>query len=140
MNRQHFSATHEQREAFHTKVQFMHRRISSAFVISIKYNEQTIYLLLDTLGVGSEALATRGGDDVDESTVVLDSLLSTATSSLLLFLGLNLRGLVLYLSGTGKRSVDLATASKAKNQVEGGLLLDVVVASSFVHETVAYKI
>ena len=83
--------------------------------------------MLHSLNVGSEALAAGGSDNIDKSTVVLDSLLGTATCSLLLLLGLHLGGLVFNLTGTSQRSVDLAAASKAKHQVQGRFLLDVVV-------------
>jgi len=83
--------------------------------------------LLDGLRVGAQALASRGSHDVDVASVILDSLLSTASGELLLLLLLDLRSLVLYLTGTSQRAVHLTTTSQAENQVEGGLLLDVVV-------------
>lgn len=89
---------------------------------------QSNYLFLG-LGVRTNLLATRGGDNVDEASVVLKSLLSASSGSLLLLGLLLLGGLVSDLTGTGKRTVDLTT-SQSENQVQGGLLLNVVVAAS----------
>jgi hypothetical protein len=86
--------------------------------------------LLLGLGVGAQTLATSGSDDIDESAVVLHTLVGTASRVLGLLLGLNLGGLVADLTGTGKRAVHLSAATKTEDQVEGGLLLDIVVATN----------
>jgi hypothetical protein len=87
------------------------------------------YLLLGSLGVGSDLLGTS--HNVDESSVELDSLLGAASSQLLLvILLLNLGGLVSHLTGTSKRAVHLSTTSQAEHQVQSGLLLDVVISQS----------
>mmetsp|Transcript_6014 Transcript_6014/g.13348 ORF Transcript_6014/g.13348 Transcript_6014/m.13348 type:complete len:240 (+) Transcript_6014:69-788(+) len=81
-----------------------------------------------SLAVRAKALAT-GADvgGVDEAAHVLEALLGAASEVLLGLVGLgHLGGLVAHLTGTGKRSVHLAT-TEAEHQVEGRLLLDVVV-------------
>ena len=89
---------------------------------------QRIRLLLELLLVRAGSLGARGEDDVDESAVVLDSLLGAPSRELLLvLLLLYLGGLVLDLTGTRKRAVDLSSTAKAKHEVQRGLLLDVVV-------------
>mgnify|MGYP003385438515 CR=1 FL=1 len=81
------------------------------------------------LGVGAEALATSGGDDIDESSVVLHALVGSASGVLGLLLCINLGGLVADLTGTSKRTVHLSTATQTEDKVKGGLLLDIVVAT-----------
>ena len=49
---------------------------------------------------------------------------------LALLLLLDLGGLVLHLTGTSQRAMDLATSAQTKHQVQSGLLLDVVVGQS----------
>ena len=44
-----------------------------------------------------------------------------------LLLSLDLGGLVSHLSGTGQRSVDLTSSAETEHQMEGGLLLNVVI-------------
>ena len=83
-------------------------------------------LSLVGIGVGSYTLA-HCADYVDETSVVLHALLSTAGGSLLLFLSVYLGGLSLHLTSTGKRTMHLSTTSQAKHQMESALLLDVVV-------------
>jgi hypothetical protein len=78
--------------------------------------------------VGAHALATGGSHDVHVALVILVPLLSTASQELLLLLLLDLGGLVLHLTGTGQRAVHLTT-SQAQHQVEGRLLLNIVVAT-----------
>jgi hypothetical protein len=88
-----------------------------------------IYLShLGGIGVRSELLGTGGASHSDEASVKLDSLLGTSGGKLLLLLGLHLGGLVLHLTGTGKRTVDLTSSSESKDQMKGRLLLNVVVA------------
>ena len=81
------------------------------------------------VGVGALLLA-HAHNHVDETAVVLKTSLGAATGLLLLVLVLSdLGGLLTDLTGTGQRTVNLAT-TKAEHQVEGRLLLDVVVAKS----------
>ena len=47
-----------------------------------------------------------------------------------LLLSLDLGGLVSHLSGTSQRTVHLASSTQTEDQVEGGLLLDVVIRKS----------
>ena len=49
---------------------------------------------------------------------------------LALLLLLDLGSLVLHLTGTSQRAMDLATSAQTKHQVQSGLLLDVVVGQS----------
>ena len=49
---------------------------------------------------------------------------------LALLLLLDLGGLVLHLTGTSQRAMNLATSAQTKHQVQSGLLLDVVVGQS----------
>ena len=53
--------------------------------------------------------------------------LGTTHMGLALLLLLDLGGLVAHLSGTGQRSVDLASSTQTKDQMESRLLLNVVV-------------
>ena len=64
------------------------------------------FLFLSGIGVGS-LLASEGWYDIDESSVVLNAALGTASLLLLLFLLINLGGLMLYLTGTSERTVHL---------------------------------
>ena len=93
----------------------------------------------DSLGTGSE-------HDVHVASVVLLSLLqhqihtiyshiiksylSTTNVGLGLLLSLDLGGLVSHLSGTSQRTVHLTSSTQTEDQVEGGLLLDVVIRKS----------
>ena len=83
---------------------------------------------LGGIGVRSELLSTGRTSDSEEASLKLNSLLGTSRGKLLLLLGFHLGGLVLNLTGTGKRTVDLTSSSKSKDQMEGRLLLDIVVA------------
>ena len=47
-----------------------------------------------------------------------------------LLLLLDLGGLVLHLTGTGQRTMDLATTTQTEHEVERGLLLNVVIRKS----------
>lgn len=58
--------------------------------------------------VGALLLA-EGWDDIDESSVVLHSSLSSSSLGLLLLLGVDLWGLSLDLTSSGKRTVDFTT-------------------------------
>ena len=79
-----------------------------------------IHLCLDELRVGSQALATRSSDNVNEASIVLNPLLCAATGlDDLALLLLDLRGLVSDLAGTRQRTVHLATTTKAEYQVQG---------------------
>jgi hypothetical protein len=84
---------------------------------------------LGGVGVRSELLGAGRSGDSDEASVKLDSLLGASSGELLLLLGLHLGGLVLHLTGTGKRTVDLTSSSESEDQMKGGLLLDIVVAT-----------
>ena len=86
-------------------------------------------LSLSCVGVRADLLATSSSHNVDESAVVLDSLLGTSRGKLLLLLLGHLGGLVSHLTGTSQRTVNLSSASKTKHKVKGGLLLDIVVAT-----------
>ena len=67
--------------------------------------------------------------NIDESSDVLHTLLGSSSRLLGNILALSLLGcLVLHLSGTGKRSVDLSTSTKSENKMKGSLLGDIVVA------------
>ena len=89
---------------------------------------ETKMLLLDALLVGSSLLASGSSDNIDESSVVLDSLFGAPSGQLLLcLLLLHLGGLVLDLAGARKRSVHLSATAQAEHQVERRLLLDVIV-------------
>jgi hypothetical protein len=83
---------------------------------------------LGGVGVRAELLGTGRAGDGDEASVKLDPLLGTSRGELLLLLSLHLGGLVLHLTGASERSVDLASSSESKDQMEGRLLLDIVVA------------
>lgn len=83
---------------------------------------------LGGVGVGAELLGTGGAGDGHEASVKLDPLLGAASGQLLLLLGLHLGGLVLHLTGTGKRTVDLTSSAESEDQMKGGLLLNIVVA------------
>jgi hypothetical protein len=69
------------------------------------------FLFLSGVGVGS-LLAAEGWYNIDESPVVLDTALSTASLLLLLFLLVNLGGLMLDLTGTSERTVHLTYVKK----------------------------
>ncbi len=60
-----------------------------------------------SVGIGT-LLASECLDNIDKSPVVLDTALSSASLLLLLFLLLHFRSLVLHLTSTGQRTVDLA--------------------------------
>lgn len=61
------------------------------------------------IGVGSDLLASHSSDNIDVTTVVLQALLGSSSGHLLLvFLGLNLWGLSLNLTGTSQRSVNFS--------------------------------
>lgn len=70
------------------------------------------FLFLSGVGVGS-LLAAEGWYNIDESPVVLDTALSTASLLLLLFLLVNLGGLMLDLTGTSERTVHLTYVKKS---------------------------
>ena len=78
----------------------------------------------------SSLLSSRKDGDVDEAPVVLDSLLGTSGSQLLLFLLLNLGGLVLDLTGTSKGAVHFSSTSQTQHQMKGRFLLDIVIRQS----------
>lgn len=72
------------------------------------------------LGIGIGALLPAEGlDDVDESPVVLDAALGTASLLLLLLLLLHLGSLMLDLTGTGQRSVHLTYNQDKTDQDTG---------------------
>ena len=69
-----------------------------------------LLLVLVSLNVGvGSASSAWSTDGVDESSVVLQTTLSTAGGLLLLLLLVHLRGLTLHLTGTSQRTVDLTT-------------------------------
>ena len=68
------------------------------------------------LGVGVGALLpAEGGDDVDESAVILNSSSGSAGLLLLLFLLLDLGGLTLDFAGTSERTVDFASEKTTRH-------------------------
>src|SRR5690606_19500090 len=85
---------------------------------------------LDSLVVRSDALGAWSSNDVGVAALVDEALLGTASDSLLgLLLLLHLWGLVLHLTSTSKGTVNLSATSEAEHQVQGALLLDIVVTA-----------
>ena len=118
--------------------------------IRSKEREESRLLLLGSSGlstslthgeaVGALSLGAGSEDHVDVSSVVDLSLLCftdgnrvhlrAAHVGLALLLLLDLGSLVLHLTGTSQRAVDLTTTAQTKHQMERGLLLNVVVRQS----------
>ncbi|KAF0736622.1 hypothetical protein Ae201684_007072 [Aphanomyces euteiches] len=108
------------------------RTVESCFITQGARGESnhmrdSVRLVLGGVRVGAQLLGTS--NNVDETTVVLDALLGAAALLLLrVFLLGHLGGLVLHLTGTRQRTVDLTTTAQTQDQVQRRFLLDVVVA------------